>query len=124
MRTTFAIEIFSSVVKKTPVDTGRARGNWTVSKGSKETGETNRTDKKKYGSSSAYENTEKKKLGSLNGDESIYIQNNLPYIKALEYGHSKQAANGMVGVTLANAEMYWKNAIAIVKAKGGKDDGN
>lgn len=115
MRTTFAIEIFSSVVKKTPVDTGRARGNWIVSKGSEKTGETNRTDKQKYGSSSSYKNTEKKKLGSLNGDESIYIQNNLPYIKALEYGHSKQAPSGMVGVTMANAEMYWKNAVERVK---------
>lgn len=56
----------------------------------------------------------------MNDDETIYIQNNLPYIKALEYGHSKQAANGMVGVTLANAEQYWKTAVARVKAKGEK----
>ena len=32
----------------------------------------------------------------------ITLYNNLPYIEALEDGHSTQAAQGMVAVTLAN----------------------
>ena len=41
------------------------------------------------------------KLNNCKAEDTIYISNNLPYIRALEYGHSKQAPNGMVGTTIA-----------------------
>lgn len=49
--------------------------------------------------------------------ESIYISNNLPYIRALEYGHSKQNPKGMVGVVVANAERYLQEALNEVKSE-------
>lgn len=76
------------------------------------------------------------KLEQIKGDETIYISNNLPYITMLEYGgypdpvkkgtynkktgqyevrsangFSKQAPNGMVGVTVANFKKNIDKAI-------------
>ena len=40
-------------------------------------------------------------VGNAQPGESIWISNNLPYITALEDGHSKQAPAGMVALSLA-----------------------
>ena len=119
VRKTFAFLIYSSVVKKTPVDTGRARGNWLISVNNSSKANTSRIDKRKTGAepSETIKQEEKAKLEKAKGDESIYISNNLEYISALEYGHSKQAPSGMVGVTLANAESYWNKAVVSIKEK-------
>lgn len=119
VRKTFAFLIYSSVVKKTPVDTGRARGNWLISVNNPSKANTSRIDKRKTGAepSETIKQEEKAKLEKAKGDESIYISNNLEYISALEYGHSKQAPSGMVGVTLANAESYWNKAVVSIKEK-------
>lgn len=110
VRRAFAFALYSSIVEKTPVDTGRARGNWNISVGSPDESTSNSTGTKF---------SSPKSLPEPNGDESIFITNNLPYITKLEYGgypdppkkdggktaggFSKQAPNGMVGVTLANS---------------------
>jgi hypothetical protein len=110
VRRAFAFALYSSIVEKTPVDTGRARGNWNISVGSPDESTSNSTGAKF---------SSPKSLPEPNGDESIFITNNLPYITKLEYGgypdppkkdggktaggFSKQAPNGMVGVTLANS---------------------
>lgn len=109
-KTNLAFALYSSVVKKTPVDTGRARANWNISTGSVDTSVTTKTKKRGL----------RYKAGDIKstGDETIYISNNLPYIKTLEFGgypknsksgktvngYSKQAPNGMVGVTMANID--------------------
>lgn len=114
VRKTFAFMLYSSIVRKTPVDTGRARANWNVSTGSPDTSTTTQTQKTAQ---------PKKTIPEPKGDESIFIANNLPYITTLEYGgfpnppksktgktengYSKQAPNGMVGVTVANAKAYF-----------------
>ena len=101
-----AISLYSSIVKKTPVDTGRARGNWHISVGQENYDTFDKVTKSPLKSEySKMENS---------GDKPTYIQNNLPYIVALEYGHSKQAPNGMVGITVANMQKYIEKAIAEV----------
>lgn len=118
VRRRFAFNVYASIVKKTPVDTGRARANWNVSIGSPDISVSD--DKRKT----------PKQMNSMptpKGDEPIFIANNLPYITKLEYGgypnppksksgktvggFSKQAPNGMVGVTLANAEALFNAAV-------------
>lgn len=122
VRKNYAFALYSSIVKKTPVDTGRARANWNVTVGSPDlstTEDTRKTPKSKD------------KMPDPNGDESIFISNNLPYITKLEYGgypnppkkgsgktvngYSKQAPEGMVGVTLANNEAIFNAALRSVK---------
>ena len=122
VRKNYAFALYSSIVKKTPVDTGRARANWNVSVDSPDTSTSEDTRK-----------TPKpiNKMPDPNGDESIFISNNLPYIGVLEYGgfpnppdkdggktvngFSKQAPEGMVGVTLANNEAIFNAALRSVK---------
>lgn len=86
----FTSKILSSLVKKTPVDLGAAKNNWNLS--------VNKIDK----------TTAKKRNSALNldvlktidGKKDVYITNSLPYIVALEHGHSKQAPKGMVKMTV------------------------
>ena len=77
----FAFELFKRVVIKTPVDTGAARQNWLVTLNS-ETDEFD-TSKKKGGRVLI---DGKRVIKGAKGDEKIIIQNNLPYIRMLEYG--------------------------------------
>lgn len=130
VRKSFAISVFKGIVEKTPVDTGRARGNWQITIGQDSTKVLDR--KCKNGENITEES---QKVNEVNGDETIYISNNLPYISKLEYGgyvspvkkgtwkkgkgyevrsangFSKQAPQGMVGLTLANMERFIKKAI-------------
>ena len=134
VRRKFAFALYAGIVKKTPVDTGSARANWNVSVGKVDPSVTDKT--KKTG-------TRIKEADiKAEGDETIYISNNLPYITTLEYGgypspvkkgtynkktesyeirseggYSKQAPSGMVGVTVANSKKYFDAAVR--SAKGG-----
>lgn len=104
-----AIDLFTSVIKKTPFDIGRARGNWQASIGSYNTGyDLNKSDKSGASATSeAVSVAIRAKAGSV-----IYMVNSLPYIKALEYGHSsKQAPNGMVRLTITEYERYIRDAV-------------
>lgn len=89
------IELFSSVVKSTPVDTGRARGNWQCTIASPASDQVEHTDKSGAGAISDIVATVPQKAGSI-----VWLANNVPYIRKLEYGSSKQAPNGMVRINI------------------------
>ena len=94
-----AIDLTTSIIKSTPVDTGRARANWFVSFESAIDNTTEDTNPTKA-IADATTTIATNKIGKY-----IYIQNNLPYIVKLEYGASKQAAQGMVRI---NVERFAK----------------
>ena len=102
-RRAIAQEVLTSVVMATPVDTGRARGNWQVSAN---TPKRNEIDRKSPNWSTVVAQ-EMQNVGKL-GD-SIHITNNRPYIERLEYGYSKQAPEGMVRKTLARVRALIAN---------------
>jgi HK97 gp10 family phage protein len=98
-----AIAVTRTVINATPVDTGRARSNWTADmdeafhkifpahvpgeRGS--TGDTN--------AEIAIEQAEAAiSQFDINKNNSIHISNSLPYIGALNDGHSKQAPTDFV----------------------------
>lgn len=94
------IELFGSVIKMTPVDTGRAKGNWQCSIGSPITSQTDRLDSAKLDSTNgsvAYADVVKTVKGTGN---IVWLSNNVPYIQRLEYGSSKQAPSGMVRLSV------------------------
>lgn len=95
-----AVEGLSRVVLKTPVDTGRARGSWTVSIGAPDSSEPGRLDP--GGQQAISEGSGR--IGGMREPDVIYIQSNVPYIEVLENGHSAQAPNGMVALTVAELE--------------------
>lgn len=104
-----AFALYSSIVEKTPVDTGRARGNWHITVGGQSYEVFDNEAKTDSSVNTMITNGLSQISGS--GDKSIFIQNNVEYIVPLEYGKSKQAPNGMVGITVANMQRYIDEAI-------------
>lgn len=104
------IDLFSGTVKDTPVDTGRARGNWQTSTGSPVQGEIARDDK--GGSAAIAEILANTPSGA--GQET-FLSNSLPYIEELEYGSSQQAPNGMMRRNLARVQRIVNLAISKLK---------
>jgi len=99
------MEAFRRVIMRTPVDTGRARANWSVSEGQVGTTyDIETTDK-------AGTKTVATAVRTVNGWEctgSIFLTNNLPYILNLEHGGSGQAPQGMVKLTVAEMQAWAK----------------
>ncbi len=90
-----ALDVFSEVILKSPVKSGRFRGNWQVSVGTAKSGAVTIDDKTGTATiGKVYAET----LG-LKAGQTIYLVNNLPYARKLEYGHSQQAPNGFVRIT-------------------------
>lgn len=88
------ISLFGRFIKRSPVKTGRLRGNWQTSLNRPKDGELDRTG-------AAVAIAEVKAEASLaNLNDSIYITNNLPYAQLIENGSSTQAPTGMVEVSL------------------------
>lgn len=108
-----ALELFGSVIKDTPVDTGRAKGNWQTSIGAPASGEVDRVGD---GAALAEMRSVSAQFG---GDKTIYLTNNLPYIWKLEYGGygtgpgATEKTNGTGFSVQAPAGMVRKNVARI-----------
>ena len=87
-----SLNLLTGLVKTTPVDSGRAKGNWFVSTGApdRSTNETRRQGEALSQGS--------KEIAGAKKDEypTITISNNLPYIERLNDGHSEQAPKKFV----------------------------
>src|SRR5574343_1572002 len=81
------LDLFSRVIMKSPVDTGRFRANWNVGYGSPDTTTTESTE-------SALGKVTKEIVSAELGGK-IYLSNSLPYSIRLENGWSGQAPAGM-----------------------------
>lgn len=100
-----ALDMFSRVIQKSPVDTGRFKSNWQVAIGSAPTGtlggtSTGLSSKLAEVTITGVTDNGGSVIDGLRAGEIIYLVNNLAYARALEYGYSKQAPNGMVRLTL------------------------
>lgn len=91
-----ALEMFSRVILKSPVDTGRFRANWQVAIGAIPSGTLELDDKTGQASIGRVQATA---LGMDAGDV-ITLVNNLPYAQRLENGYSAQAPAGMVMLSI------------------------
>lgn len=89
------LEGLRRVVLRTPVDTGRARGNWQLT-----IGEPADSIIEEIRDPSTVITAGAQELRALEAFTVIFITNNVPYIIALEGGHSTQAPRGMIGLTL------------------------
>jgi len=88
------IKLFSSVIRDTPVLTGRLRANWQLTEGAPATGTVDNTAPNKNGLSVPEAET----INKTTGDTSLYLSNNLPYAGRVEFeglSHTK-APEGMV----------------------------
>jgi hypothetical protein len=94
-----ALQALSGVIERSPVDTGRFRGNNQVSVGRDETGAIDREDKSGREALSAGA----AEIGGVKAPFTyIVVQNNLPYAGVLENGNSQQAPAGIYAATFAS----------------------
>lgn len=98
------LSLFNGIIRDTPVDTGRARGNWQTTVGQPASGEIDR-----LGASAAIAEVEAKTPPGA-GQET-YLANDLPYIEELEKGSSKQSPEGMVRRNIDRIERNLKRSI-------------
>lgn len=127
------ISIANKIIMKTPVDKGRARANWFLTKGQP----SNKTTDSKNANARVSE-VNRKLSGDILG-ETFYLTNNLPYIGVLEFGgypknpkkgtrvkkgkgkfeirsqngFSKQAPEGMVRLSVARFAKELKRNIRV-----------
>lgn len=99
-----AIDLFSRVIRRSPVDTGRFRNNWNISIGAPSTVTTEGVDPSGASAlTKVVETVETAKMG-----DTIFLVNALPYSIRLENGWSKQAPAGMVGVSV----LEWQSIVS------------
>lgn len=102
-----AVAADTALVMSTPVDTGRAKGNWTVAIGSiDETVLQEGFPSGEEAISRGRTVAEGWKLGS----GTIFLANSLPYILPLENGYSAKAPSGMTQFGIAAAVHQIQNS--------------
>lgn len=104
------IRVGSSIVVKSPVDTGRFKNNWLCAYGTVDTSVTQAVDAS--GAQAIGRLTEK--AAGVSVGEAFYFTNSLPYAYRIEYeGWSQLAPAGMVRISVA----AWENIVADEVAK-------
>ena len=83
------VSTLGNIIEETPVDTGRAKGNWFLTIGSPGGKVTSNTSP-----SRDHLKTPKKVFG-----KKVFFTNNLPYIETLEYGGYPKSPKGGEGKT-------------------------
>lgn len=101
-RRALIMKVSARVILRTPVDTGRARANWQATLSAPASGVVDSVDKTGETALAAVRSESEKTWSD--DDRSFFLTNNLPYIEALENGHSQQAPAGMVAITIAEFE--------------------
>jgi allantoicase len=90
------LEMFRKIILKSPVDTGRFRGNWQVAIGDAPEGTLELDDKTGIATIAKADAN----LAGVDIGDTIFFANNLPYAMRLEEGYSGQAPAGMVSLTV------------------------
>ena len=106
-----SLKLFSAIIKSSPVNTGRFRGNWQTTGATPATGliaGVDVTGAKAVNSAATYI------TNSPNWNE-FTLTNNLPYAQRLEYGWSKQAPLGIVGRNVTRFQILINEEAAKVR---------
>ncbi|KVZ57513.1 hypothetical protein [Burkholderia ubonensis] len=116
-----AMDMLTSLVMKSPVGNpdlwkhapppgyvgGRFRANWHVADGAPDDWTTDAIDR----DGRATLDVGQQKILSFKIGGTMYLINNLPYGQPLEYGHSMQAPQGMVRLTVTETEQFFTKAV-------------
>jgi hypothetical protein len=103
-----AMDLWTAITLKTPVDTGRARAGWGLSIG---------TPIIPTPPTGSYPPNGQAPLplpdiSAINGRQIVYILNNVDYVQHLEDGTSQQAPAGMVRISIAEIELEIEAIVA------------
>jgi hypothetical protein len=105
-----AFNLQNRIVQKNPVDTGRSRAGWNMAVNHAKGSDPGPAPK---GTKLAAPPTPV--LGQINPGDKIYIANNVPYIGALEKGHSSQAPQGMVQQSINEVVTFYDGIVKQVR---------
>jgi hypothetical protein len=94
-----AMELIREIIEQTPVDTGRARGSWTVSFDRPEGWPSDREAEIKGQNSDTCIAEQIAKIKTFTGG-TIYISSNCEYMEFLEDGSSSQSPSGIVRLSI------------------------
>lgn len=106
-----SLKLFSAIIKASPVDTGRFRGNWQTTGVTPATGLIagfDPTGNKAVNSAATF-------ITNAPGWDTFTLTNNLPYAERLEYGWSKQAPTGIVRVNVVRFQQLINEEAAKVR---------
>lgn len=103
-----AIELQTSMIEKSPVDTGRFRSNWACGIGAVNTSIANQAGADAKGQTATA-------LQGWKPGQTIYLSNSLPYARRLEFGWSQQAPSGMVRLSVQEYGQYLKKVVSELK---------
>lgn len=111
-----ALDGYRGVMMRSPVDTGRFRGNWNVGINRVNTRVFEPSEGPQQQSGAQATAGDLAVSGALDVNKAtitdkIYITNNLPYAIPLEYGHSKQAPAGVLSVTFEELIANFKQVV-------------
>lgn len=110
------IRAANAVVDLSPVDTGRFKANWQITANSPAAQSLNDYDAT-GGDTKRYLARQAKAVAGSVGTKVIYITNRLDYAADLEYGSSKQAPAGILGVVAVRLGRYFEEAVAEARSK-------
>lgn len=102
------LEIRTRLIIRTPVDTGRARNGWILGVDARPAGEPGGLDPTGQGAAERIAAAVPYRAAG----HVYFIANNVPYIRDLEDGGSKQAPSGMAKITLLEVPQIVDRAIA------------
>ena len=106
---TLVFRIGNEVVRLSPVDTGRFKGNWQLTIGAPSASSLLRYDE----SGGITLGDMQRVVRTLTPGQVAYIQNTVAYGYDLEYGSSGQAPEGMVRITQAKFAMLVNEAVRL-----------
>lgn len=113
----FAGKVQTALVNGSPVDTGRFKGNWQVTANKPPLYALNRYDKDGGDTIAEGKRAIYAIMRGGGAVRSIHFSNMLIYANALEYGHSKQAPAGVVGIVAVRLRSFMAEAIKESRAK-------
>lgn len=109
-----AIELGGRLIRRTPIDTGRARGNWNASIGKEDP----RTDPDRRANTALSEGAERIAPLKLSVGHRLFWTNGLPYIARLNDGYSRQAPSGYVQLTVQEMRVFVDQVAARENLRG------
>jgi hypothetical protein len=107
-----AFGVMAEVLAKSPVDTGRFRGNWQPAIGAAPAGALEAVDPSGAATIAKIEAV----TTAMEPGDVAYLANNLPYGPRLEEGWSKQAPQGMVRISVQRWQPIVDEAVRQVVA--------
>lgn len=113
----FGEKVHAALVDIAPVDTGRFKGNMQITANKPPLYALNQYDKDGEKTKAEGKRALYALLHGGGAVKSIYFSNMLIYANALEYGHSKQAPEGVFGIVAIRLRSYMADAIREAKRK-------